>query len=252
MELLTVQNLSKQFVRGHQVFKAVDDVSFSIAQGECLGLVGGSGCGKSTTANMIARLLKESSGTILFNGKELTGSRRLMPAGSAMQMIFQNPLDSFDPRDTVLQGVMQGALSYHMYMRDELEQKALELFDYVGLKQSYADKKLSQLSGGECQRAAVARALICKPKLLICDEATSALDVLIQAQIVDLLKRLKQEQNMSMLFITHDLPLAAVLCDRAVVMHKGKIIEAGETKALLNEPQHEQTRNLIASVLTIR
>ncbi|MCI5792216.1 MAG: dipeptide/oligopeptide/nickel ABC transporter ATP-binding protein [Lachnospiraceae bacterium] len=252
MELLTVQNLSKQFVRGHQAFKAVDNVSFSIAQGECLGLAGGSGCGKSTTASMIARLLKESSGTILFDGKELTGSRRLMPAGSAMQMIFQNPLDSFDPRDTVLKGVMQGALSYHMYMRDELERKALELFDYVGLKQSYADKKLSQLSGGECQRAAVARALICKPKLLICDEATSALDVLIQAQIVDLLKRLKQEQNMSMLFITHDLPLAAVLCDRAAVMHKGKIIEVGETKALLNNPQQEQTRELIASVLTIR
>lgn len=251
MELLSVRNLTKQFIRGHQMIRAVDDVSFSIAQGECLGLVGGSGCGKSTTANMVARLLRETSGTIQFDGKTISGGVGLRPAGRAMQMIFQNPLDSFDPRDTVLEGVMQGAQSYRLFSKKELEHRALELFEYVGLKQSYATKKLSQLSGGECQRAAVARALICEPKLLICDEATSALDVLIQAQIVDLLKRLKQERHMSMLFITHDLPLSAVLCDRIAVMHKGRIIETGDARFVLKNPQQEQTKLLIDSLLTI-
>ncbi len=128
-----------------------------------------------------------------------------MPKG--LQMIFQNPAGSFDPRDTMLQGVMQGAMSMGIYSRSQLREKALELFQYVGLKPEYQDKKASQLSGGECQRAAVARALIGNPRLLICDEATSALDVLVQAQIISLLKKMKEEKKMAMLFITHDLPL---------------------------------------------
>ena len=251
MELLNVEKLSKRFYKNKVAFHAVDQVSFQLAQGECMALVGESGCGKSTTANMIARLLKETSGTITFGGRRITAGLTLTPVGRDLQMIFQNPVDSFDPRDTVLRGVMQGALSYRLFPRSELEQQALELFDYVGLKRSYASRRIGELSGGECQRAAVARALICRPKLLICDEATSALDVLVQAQIVALLRRLKQERNLSLLFITHDLPLAAALCDRVAVMHQGRIVEMGPTREVLHHPQAPQTKHLLETVLTL-
>ncbi len=227
MKLLEVQSLCKTFRKDGSLIRAVDHVDLHICEGECLGLVGESGCGKSTTANILARLQRETSGRIFFDGKEIGGHRRLKPVGKDLQMIFQNSLDSFDPRDTLLQGVMQGAASYHLFSKEELKRKALELLTYVGLKESYAGRKMSELSGGECQRAAIARALICEPKLLICDEATSALDVLVQAQIIDLLLRLKKERTLSILFITHDLPLAAALCDRIAVMHRGRIIEEG-------------------------
>ena len=175
----------------------------------------------------------------------------LKPVGKGLQMIFQNPQDSFDPRDSVIEGIMQGAAAYGIYSRKELTEKALELFSYVGLKEEYQNRKIRQLSGGECQRAAIARALICEPKLLICDEATSALDVLVQAQIIDLLKRLKEEKGMSMLFITHDLPLAAAFCDRVAVMHQGRIIEIGASREVLKNPRQEETQKLLQAVLTI-
>ena len=128
----------------------------------------------------------------------------------------------------------------------------MDLFSYVGLKPEYQNKKTSELSGGECQRAAVARALICEPKLLICDEATSALDVLVQAQLIDLLKKLKNDKKMAMIFITHDLPLAAAFCDRIAVMHKGRIIEIGEARKVLKSPEQEETKKLIQAVLPVR
>ena len=251
MRLLEVKNLKKSFGKSRQKLMAVDGISFHINEGECLGLVGESGCGKSTTANIIARLVKEDEGEIIFDHHELTSDKWLKPAGKSLQMIFQNPQGSFDPRDTVLDGIMQGALSYGIYSNEELKKRALEIFEYVGLKESYAGVKTSELSGGECQRAAIARAVIGEPKLLICDEATSALDVLVQAQIIDLLKRLKKEKDMSMLFITHNLPLAAALCDRIAVMDQGKIIEEDETQRILKSPEHWQTQNLIASVLPV-
>ncbi len=251
MALFEVKNISKSFRKDRKLFKAVDNVSFTIEEGECLGLVGESGCGKSTTAAIIARLLKEDSGTVIFDGKEINSGLYLKPAGQGMQMIFQNPQDSFDPRDTLLEGVMQGAAAYKIYDKAELKEKAYELLDYVGLKRTYAGQKTSSLSGGECQRAAIARALICSPKLLICDEATSALDVLVQAQIVELLKKMKRETNMSMLFITHDIPLSAALCDRIAVMSEGKIAEIGDAQKILNHPDSEPTKNLIESVLPL-
>ncbi|MGI6013844.1 MAG: ABC transporter ATP-binding protein [Oscillospiraceae bacterium] len=251
MALLEVRDLTKTFRKHGELIAAVKNVSFAIEQGECLGLVGESGCGKSTTANIISRLIKEDSGTIQFDGNKISGGIRLKPVGKSLQMIFQAPQDSFDPRDTVLKGVMQGAASYKLWSREALKNRALELFDYVGLKRSYAKAKTAELSGGECQRAAIARALICEPKLLICDEATSALDVLVQAQIVDLLRRLKTDRNMSLLFITHDIPLAAALCDRTAVMHQGEIVEIGDSKTVLKDPKHEQTKKLIGSVLSL-
>ncbi len=251
MALLEVKNISKSFKKNRTTFKAVDNISFEIGEGECLGLVGESGCGKSTTAGIIARLIKEDSGTVIFDGREINKGLYLKNAGRDMQMIFQTPRDSFDPRDTLLEGIMQGAASYKIYGSEELMERAFELLDYVGLKKEYANVRTSSLSGGECQRAAIARALICSPKLLICDEATSALDVLVQAQIVELLKRLKKEKNMSMLFITHDIPLSAALCDRIAVMSEGRIIESGETRRILKCPESERTKRLIESVLPL-
>lgn len=251
MALLEVQNISKRFKKHKKELLAVNNISFTVEQGECLGLVGESGCGKSTTAGIIARLIKEDSGTIKFSGKKVNNGFYLKPLGRDVQMIFQNPQDSFDPRDTLIEGVKQGALSYKIWNKEELDKKAREVIEYVGLKDKYSNVKISELSGGECQRAAIARAIICSPKLLICDEATSALDVLVQAQIVALLKRLKHDLGMSMLFITHDIPLSAVLCDRIVVMHNGSIVECGETEKVLNYPEHEQSRRLIDAARSV-
>ena len=251
MELLKVENLTKKFKKKGILFQAVSQVSFTLEKGECLGIVGESGCGKRRTANMFARLLKEDVGEFFFEDRKISGGMLLKPVGKGLQMIFQNPQDSFDPRDSVIEGIMQGAAAYGIYSRKELTEKALELFSYVGLKEEYQNRKIRQLSGGECQRAAIARALICEPKLLICDEATSALDVLVQAQIIDLLKRLKEEKGMSMLFITHDLPLAAAFCDRVAVMHQGRIIEIGASREVLKNPRQEETQKLLQAVLTI-
>lgn len=249
MALLELKGINKSFSRNKKETLAVKNLSFTIDYGECLGLVGESGCGKSTTAGIIARLVKEDSGTVEFDGHIISGGAYLKPAGRHMQMIFQNPQDSFDPRDTLLDSVIQGAKSYKLWDREELKKRAFDMLDYTGLKMSYADIRTSELSGGECQRAAIARAIICQPKLLICDEATSSLDVLVQAQIVDLLKRLKAEKRMAMLFITHDIPLAAALCDRIAVMHNGEIVEEGATKRVLKEPVHSQTKKLISAVM---
>lgn len=251
MALLEVQNISKRFKKHKKELLAVNNISFTVEQGECLGLVGESGCGKSTTAGIIARLIKEDSGTIKFSGKKVNNGFYLKPLGRDVQMIFQNPQDSFDPRDTLIEGVKQGALSYKIWNKEELDKKAREVIEYVGLKDKYSNIKISELSGGECQRAAIARAIICSPKLLICDEATSALDVLVQAQIVALLKRLKHDLGMSMLFITHDIPLSAVLCDRIAVMNNGSIVECGETEKVLNYPEHEQSRRLIDAARSV-
>ena len=151
MALLKVNELTRKFRKNGELFTAVDHVSFTIEEGECLGIVGESGCGKSTTANIIARLQKEDSGDIIFQDRKINGGMLTRPIGRELQMIFQNPQDSFDPRDTVLEGIMQGAVSYHMYSKKELREKALDLFSYVGLKAEYQNRKTAELSGGEGQ-----------------------------------------------------------------------------------------------------
>ena len=252
MALAELRNVRKKYQKAGTSFYALDDISFEINEGECLGLVGESGSGKSTAAGVLARLIKEDAGAVYFEGKNISSGFGPKPAGRGIQMVFQNPQDSFDPRDTLLKGVMQGAASYKIWDMETLEKKALEMIDYVGLKREYSNVRLANLSGGECQRAAIARALICSPKLIICDEATSALDVLMQAQIIDLLKKLKKEKGTSMLFITHDIPLTAALCDRIAVIHRGKIAETGRTEKILSSPENIVTKNLLSSVLTIQ
>lgn len=252
MIVLEVRDLKKQFRDKKQELVAVNQVSFQIAQGECLALVGESGCGKSTTANMIARLLKETSGDIIFQGKNLCKTRRLSCVGKDLQMVFQNPQDSFDPRYTVKQCLMQGAVNFQVEPRPILEQKAREWMAYVGLKDSYFEKPIHALSGGECQRVAIARALICEPQLILFDEAASALDISMQAQIVELLLKLKEEKKLSFLFITHDLALAASLCDQIAVMYAGYLVEQGIREEILENPMHPYTKRLLSCMLPVR
>ena len=249
MALLEVRGLKKNFTGKNETLHAVKGIDFTIEEGECLGLVGESGCGKSTTANMTARLLKESEGDIFFLGKRINGGKRLCAAGKEMQMVFQNPADSFNPHYSVLECVMKGARYYKLYSKSELKERAMEWIKYVGLKESYLEKKIGELSGGECQRTAIARALICNPALIICDEATSALDVSVQAQVVELIRKLKEEKKVSFLFITHDLALTSSVCDRIAVMYSGRIVEMGETKAILQHPMHPYTQLLLSCVL---
>lgn len=248
MALLEVRALTKTFVKQREKITAVDHVSFSIEPGECLGLIGESGCGKSTTAELVARLQREDTGSIVLDGEDLTVRRSLKPPKN-IQVIFQNAQDSFDPRDRVLRAIGQGAGGSHL-SRTERREKAREMMRFVELPQKFETSYFHELSGGQCQRAAIARALIGNPKLLICDEATSALDVIVQAGIMDLLKQLK-ESGMSMLFITHDLPLASQICDRIAVMDHGKIVEYGKMEEVLHSPQAEETRRLLNSVLKV-
>lgn len=251
MDLLEIKGLYKEFYKNKVKFAAVDYIDFSIKEGECLGLVGESGCGKSTIASMIAGLLKPDKGQFLYLGEAFTKTSA-KHIRKHIQMIFQNPVDSFDPRYSLLSSVKQGLRYVEKCSKKDLERLSKEAIAYVGLKESYYKQPINQLSGGECQRAAIARAIVGNPKLLICDEATSALDVSVQAQIISLLQRLKKEKSMSSLFITHDLTLASVICDRLAVMYRGKIVEYGVTKDIISAPKHPYTELLLQSVLPVK
>lgn len=248
-KLLEVKNLKKTFYKNKIPFTAVDSVSFSVEQGECLGLVGESGCGKSTTARLITHLVKPDSGSIMLNGKDITGAagKRLKQLYADVQMVFQNPQDSFDPRCTLGDGIMESMINHGM-KKKEARQRMLELLAMVELPSEFAGRYPHQVSGGQCQRAAIARALAIKPKLIICDEATSALDVTVQAQIVELLRKLQREMGLSLLLICHDLALVQEMCDRVLVMYQGRIVEEGTPDEVIQNPQQEYTKILVDSV----
>lgn len=248
-KLLEVKNLKKTFYKNKIPFTAVDSVSFSVEQGECLGLVGESGCGKSTTARLITHLAKPDSGSIMLNGKDITGAagKRLKQLYADVQMVFQNPQDSFDPRCTLGDGIMESMINHGM-KKKEARQRMLVLLAMVELPSEFAGRYPHQVSGGQCQRAAIARALAIKPKLIICDEATSALDVTVQAQIVELLRKLQREMGLSLLLICHDLALVQEMCDRVLVMYQGRIVEEGTPDEVIQNPQQEYTKILVDSV----
>ncbi len=236
--ILEVENLTRTFTQGKKSWNAVDHISFSIEKGECFGLIGESGSGKSTAANMISGLLKPSGGQVHFHGKNL-------------QMVFQDPRASFSPRMTILDGLCEG-LRYRTHMdRAAREKRACEVLEQVGLSPEYGRKYARELSGGECQRAAIGRAIMIQPELLICDEVTSALDVSVQEQIIDLLKTLRKDLGISYLFISHDIALVNGICDRIAVMQLGHIVEMGRTEEIIRHPQELYTRELMASVLSI-
>ena len=246
--ILQAQSLKKIFTRdGQNDFLAVDGVSFDIFAGECVGLIGESGSGKSTVANMIARLLDPNAGRIFRDGEDVT-TAEVRSIFRTIQMIFQSPQESFDPRRTLGDGIGESLLNVGQ-SRAEVREEVGRLLEAVGLSADFANRYPHEVSGGQCQRAAIARAIAIEPKLLICDEATSALDVTVQAEIVALLSRLMRERGMACLFICHDIALAQSVCDRFLVMYRGKIVEEGAPDEVVQSPKREYTKMLIDSVL---
>ncbi len=250
-KILQVRHLKKIFPRqeGGEIF-AVDDVSFTLSAGEKLAIIGESGSGKTTVARMIARLIPPTAGRIFLAGEEITQAKgkQLQKAYTQMQMVFQNPVDSFDPRCTLGDGISESLIN-HGRSREQAKKITENLLALCGLTADFADRYPHEVSGGQCQRAAIARALAIEPQLVILDEATSALDVTVQAEVLSLLNRLQQDRGIAYLFICHDIAMVQDFCDRVIVMHEGRIVEEGTPDEVINNPQEEYTKNLIDSVL---
>lgn len=241
--ILSVRELTKTFSRpGQGKQTAVNGVSFDLRPGERLGIIGESGSGKTTVANLVTRLLDADGGRILLDGEDITSvtGRDLRRVYRKIQMVFQTPAESFDPRRTLGDGVGES-------LRGLSRREAVRLMERCGLPGEFARRYPHEVSGGQCQRAAIARALAMGPKVLICDEATSALDVTVQKEILDLLRGL--EGDLAILFICHDISLVQQFCHRVLVMHRGEIVEQGTPDEVICRPQHAYTRHLIDSVL---
>lgn len=244
--LLETKELTKVFQKADgSEFTAVDHVSFQLAAGETLGLVGESGCGKSTLARLLTRLVETTYGHIFLQGKDITHvrGRDLREIYRQIQMVFQSPVGSFDPRKTIGHGIGESLQNSGM-PKAERQQRVGELLEQCGLIAEFAARYPHEISGGQCQRAAIARALAIRPRLLVCDEATSSLDVTVQRQIMGLLERLKQDK-LSFLFICHNLALVQSFCDRVLVMQEGRIVEEGTPDQIIRKPRHEYTRRLV-------
>ena len=248
--LLEVSGLQVDYPGAGRDVRAVDDVSFNILEGETVGLVGESGCGKSSLSRALTRLLEPSAGSIVFDGDDVTHRRRhaLRPYRRRVQMIFQDPYGSLNPRHTV-ERTLGLALAIHgVSQRRERETKIRRIVDAVGLPASALQRYPHEFSGGQRQRIGIARALVLEPELVICDEPVSALDVSIQAQILDLLADLKAELGLALLFISHDLSVVRYIADRVLVMQAGRLVETGDHRSIWTSPQHPYTRTLIDAV----
>lgn len=245
--ILEACDLRKVFrAKGKDDIVAVDGASFQIHVGQSVALVGGSGCGKSTTARMLVRLTDATSGRILLHGRDMTHTRRreLRTLYDHVQMVFQNPTSSFDPRRTLGHGIAEGLLNRGV-SKAEARIATTDLLEQCGLDASFADRYPGEVSGGQCQRAAIARALAVGPELLICDEATSALDVTVQNLVVRMLADIQRDRRLALFFICHDLALVQGFCERVMVMQAGRIVEEGPTAGVLAHPQHEYTQRLV-------
>ncbi len=235
-----------------ETFRAVDGISFSIARGESVGLVGESGCGKSTTSMMVMRLIDKSSGLIMFDGEDIgeIPARKFatLPFRKRIQMVFQDPTDSLNPRFTAVRAIADPLLQLGGISRNDVRARCEELAAQVGLPLNLLDRFPHQLSGGQKARVGIARAITLKPDLIILDEPTAALDVSVQAVVLNLLQDLKDSLGMSYLFVSHDLNVVRLLCDRVIVMQSGKIVEQGPTERVMGEPQAGYTRDLLSAI----
>jgi oligopeptide/dipeptide ABC transporter ATP-binding protein len=249
--VLRVENLSKSFpIRGkRRQMKAVDGVSFDIAEGETLALVGESGCGKSTTARLVSRLMPATGGRILYDGLDVTemGRRRLRSRRSLVQMVFQDPFTSLDPRMTCRDIVAEPLRVQGRYNASE-RKRVDALLERVGIDPSFGPRRPTTMSGGQRQRLGIARALALQPRLVVLDEPVSALDASIQAQVLNLLEELQREMGIAFLFISHDLAVVRHIADRVMVMYMGRIVESGVSEELFAAPQHPYTQGLMSAV----
>ena len=230
--------------------KAVDGVSFDLRRGETLGVVGESGCGKSTTSRAVLLLNKPCGGSIKVNGVDITklSGKDAMKYRRTVQVVFQDPQAALNPRHTVMEILTEGMVYHGLCTPEERCKKAVELLRQVGMPDTILDRYPHEFSGGQRQRLCIARAISLKPELLICDEAVSALDLTIRAQVLDLLEELKKQLGLSILFITHDLGVVQHIADRIIVMNKGRIVESGDADEVLRNPKEEYTKRLMASV----
>lgn len=260
--LVEVRNLTKIYETGANAFggrargevRAVDDVSLEIRAGETLGLVGESGSGKSTLGRLILRLIEPTSGSVLFDGRDLTQltGAELRHARRDMQIVFQDPFGSLDPRMTVEQIVGEPFDIHEKISREARRQRASELMRAVGLDHSALRRYPHEFSGGQRQRIGIARALALRPKFIVADEPVSALDVSVGAQIVNLLRELQRDFGLTYLFVSHSMPVVRYLSTRIAVMYQGKLVELGETEQITNTPQHPYTRTLLAATPEVR
>lgn len=244
--LLSVKNLSKTFHRNGQSVHAVDSVSFTINAGETWALVGESGSGKSTTGRLVLGLLPASGGEIHFEDKLLSGKGQWKLVRREMQMIFQDPLSSLDPKRTIGYSLQEPLIIHDIGNR---KVKVAEMLEHVGLRPQDAARYPHEFSGGQRQRIGIARALILKPKLIVCDEPVSALDVSIQSQILNLLMSLQREYGLTYLFISHDLNVVRHIADKVGVMYRGNLVEQRNSEHLFTQPEHDYTRYLLNAML---
>ena len=249
--LIEIKNLCKYFPAGKKrTLKAVDNVSLTIAKGETLGLVGESGCGKTTCGRTILKLYPPTSGQIFFDGEDVSHikGKGLLNFKKRAQMIFQDPYSSLDPRMTIAEIISEGMTVHNHLSNQEKQEKVNELLGKVGLTEDYANRFAHELSGGQRQRIGIARALAVEPEFIVCDEPISALDVSIQAQIINLLIKLQKENHLTYLFISHDLSVVRHISDRVGIMYLGSMVELGSSQAIFGQPLHPYTKALISAI----
>ena len=253
-KLIEIKNLKKHFKTPGGTVHAVDDISFDIKRGETVGIVGESGCGKTTTGRVVIRLIEATSGQVFFEGKDIfsMGRRELNKVRKDMQIIFQDPFSSLNPRMTVFEAIAL-PLNYHKIIpggrKADVEKRVLELMETVGLAERLINTYPHELDGGRRQRIGIARALAVEPKFIVCDEPVSALDVSIQAQILNLLKELQRAKGLTFIFITHDLAVVKHFSDTIVVMYLGLEVEKAPSDELFKNPKHPYTKALLSAIL---